>query len=94
MRPQPGSEQRASRASAAAAATLLQQRRTYEPACIFGVCTQEVALSLHMASQLGTLANTFDNLQVLILKGAGLTSLADMQGASALVYLDLSNIAA
>ena len=47
-----------------------------------------------MASQLGTLANTFDNLQVLILKGAGLTSLADMQGASALVYLDLSNIAA
>ena len=37
------------------------------------------------------LANAFDNLQVLILKGAALTSLAGMQGARALLYLDLSN---
>ena len=56
------SEQRASRASAAAAATLLQQRGICEPARIVCVCMQDVALSLHVACQLGTLANALDNL--------------------------------
>jgi Leucine-rich repeat (LRR) protein len=54
------------------------------------VCIEDARLDAHLASELGSMVRALENLEVLILKGVGLSSIAQVQGSPRLLYLDVS----
>ena len=54
------------------------------------VCIEDTRLGVQLAAQIGPTLQALSNLEVVILKGVGLSSLEKMQGTTRLLYLDLS----
>lgn len=54
------------------------------------ICIEDVHLNSHLACELGSLLRVLENLEVLILKSVGLSSIAHVQGSPRLLYLDVS----
>ena len=79
------SSMRASGASSEAAAMQPCQRER-----IVFLCIEDARLEVQLAAQIGPTLKALSNLEVVILKGVGLSSLEKVQGTTRLLYLDLS----
>jgi len=79
------SSMRASGASSAAAAARPCQRDR-----IVFVCIEDVRLGVQLTAQIGPILQALSNLEVVILKGVGLSSIEQVQGSARLLYLDVS----
>jgi hypothetical protein len=79
------SSMRASGASSEAAAMQPCERER-----IVFVCIEDARLGVQLAAQIGPTLKALTNLEVVILKGVGLSSIEKVQGTTRLLYLDLS----
>jgi len=76
-------------ASGASFATAQHMTSTHRQRIVF-VCLEDVRLPPQLASETGSLVAALGNLEVLILKGVGLSSIEHMRGTPRLLYLDVS----
>lgn len=64
--------------------------QTCERERIAFVCIEDVRLGVQLAAQIGPTLQALSNLEVVILKSVGLSSIEKVQGTPRLLYLDLS----
>jgi hypothetical protein len=66
--------------------SLSQQQRN----SIVFVCIEDVGLAAHLACELGSMLMALQNLEVIILKSVGLSSVQQVRGSPRLLFLDMS----